>query len=293
MYHLIKWSPDIIHINNILLPILIFLPILRMFAPICVTLHDVIPHPGADNTLRKRIELRLAVFFASHIFVHGETLKDALMEKHPKIKQVSITVVKHGIYAFEATARSNSYSDSISKLPPRSILFFGRIREYKGLDIFLKSAILLQKKYSDISFVIAGAGDMSPYNELLSEIQNKVILNKYLDDTEIQGIFEQASFIICPYREASQSGVISIALASGKPVVASAVGAIPEVISDGVNGLLVSPNDPVLLAEKIQTLLESPSLCSKLSENGIRYAATQLSWESISSVTREVYKALL
>ena len=97
--------------------------------------------------------------------------------------------------------------------------------------------------------------------------------------------------IVCPYTDASQSGVVLTAYAFGKPVVATRVGGLPEYVEDGVTGLLVPPRNPQALAEALVRLLRDPDTQRTLSQ-GIRHNEA-LSWESIIKRTISVYEQVL
>jgi glycosyltransferase involved in cell wall biosynthesis len=102
------------------------------------------------------------------------------------------------------------------------------------------------------------AGDFSDNKELFNEIKdqdNLKIINKHIEIDELANIISQSKFIVCPYRDATQSGVLMTSFAMQKPVVATNVGAFPEYIEDDFNGLLAEPNH-IDFAEKINYALD-------------------------------------
>jgi len=108
------------------------------------------------------------------------------------------------------------------------------------------------------------------------------ILPRYLAPGEIAGLIGAAEVAIFPYRAIFQSGAVPAAMEFGTPVVATRVGAIPEVIEDGRSGLLVPPADPGALATAVLRVLGDEGLARRLSEEGRRDAMTRFSWDAVA-----------
>jgi glycosyltransferase involved in cell wall biosynthesis len=98
---------------------------------------------------------------------------------------------------------------------------------------------------------------------------------------------------VLPYTEASQSAVIPLAYAFGKPVVAAAVGSIPEVVDHGQDGLLVPPRDSDALAEAVIGLLKDPETRRRMGQSALKKTRNELSWPVIARKTVEVYQAAI
>src|SRR5690606_19052123 len=101
---------------------------------------------------------------------------------------------------------------------------------------------------------------------------------------------EQASIVVLPYIEATQSGVIPIAYAYGKPVIASRVGGLPNIVVDNETGFLVEPRSAEQIAERIIFLLQNPQERKRMGDSAYSYAMTELSWDRIADSTMKVYK---
>jgi len=275
-YRAIRMSmPDVLHLNNCHVWHILTLPWLRRQYPIVSTMHDVEPHPEQDDTWRKHRELDALARQSDGILVHGEGLKQRLLARYPELGADRVTVVPLGDFSF-LTRYSNDVPEE-----QNTVLFFGRIRDYKGLKYLLRAAPLVAQRLPDVRFVIAGYGDMGPYRSLLTDDHKIEIHNRYIPDEDVAGFFRAASIVALPYIEASQSAVIPIAYAFGKPVVATLVGSLPDVVSDGETGYLVPPRDVPQLATAIVRLLEDKPLRETMGQNAYQKMRKELDWDRV------------
>ncbi len=137
----------------------------------------------------------------------------------------------------------------------RTILFFGLVRPYKGLDILL-NALPQVRAQVDCRLLIVGEfyDAEEKYRALARQLGIEQIVqieNRYLPNEEVPELLARADVLVLPYRSATQSGVARMALASGLPLIAARVGGLAEVVEEGVNGLLFSPGDAKQLAERL------------------------------------------
>ena len=119
-----------------------------------------------------------------------------------------------------------------------------------------------------------------------------IIINKKILIHEVGLLFQRASVVVLPYVDATQSGVIPIAYAYAKPVIATRVGGLPEVISDGRTGFLVEPRSAEEIANKILYLYSHPSEKLQMDKLAYEFAHDELSWKRIASMTFSVYSGL-
>lgn len=146
------------------------------------------------------------------------------------------------------------------------LLFCGLIRPYKGLDILLDAlpAVLLRH---DIHLGIVGEmwGDGASYFEQIKRLgigEHVTVVNAYVSNAVLGKWVKSAEVVILPYRSATQSAVIQLAFGIGTPVITTTVGGLPEVVEDGVTGLLVEPESAASLAEAINRYLsENKRVC--------------------------------
>jgi len=142
-------------------------------------------------------------------------------------------------------------------------LFFGLVREYKGLDVLFEALSLLETE-SRWTCLIAGEfyESREPYEALVREfgLEERVIIHdRYIPNSEVPGYFAAADLTVLPYRDATQSGVAALSIACNRPVLTTRVGALPETIVEGENGWLVPPEDPVALASVLREISHNRS----------------------------------
>jgi glycosyltransferase involved in cell wall biosynthesis len=282
-----RTRPDVIHLNNCHVWHILTLPWLKQRYPVVSTMHDVEPHPGQDDTWRKRREIASLARFSNQIFVHGEKIKQQLLSKYPTRTGDEVTVIPIGNFSFFTQYEGNRIDEE------DVVLFFGRIRAYKGLEYLIQAAKLVAPMFPETRFVIAGAGDFRPYHKLVGNGINFEIHNRYIPDDQVASFFRRAKVVVLPYIQASQSAVIPIACAFEKPVVTTRVGSLPEAVVDGRTGLLVPPSDASALAEAIIRLLSDDELRATLGRNSYQQMEEQLGWEAIASTTLHVYQAAM
>lgn len=154
---------------------------------------------------------------------------------------------------------------AVTPLPPRSdvrLLFFGFVRPYKGLDVALDALALLRRRGVRVRLTVAGEvwGPVGEWHDRIAAagLTDQVDMQaRYVPDDEVSGLLAEHHAIVLPYRSASQSGIVPVALAAGRPVIATAVGGIPEVVSEGFNGCLAAPGDADSLAAAIERCLDN------------------------------------
>lgn len=174
------------------------------------------------------------------------------------------------------------------------LLFFGRISLYKGLKYLVEAIEIVKKVYPDIQVVIAGNGKLD--DELLNKENDKniVIINRHLNNEELTGLISNTKVVVCPYIDATQSGVAMTSYALYKPIIASSVGGFREVVEDNKTGLLVPPKDTEGLAKAIINLLSDEKRLSEMSSNIKKSCESgDLSWNSVIHDIDDLYKKVL
>lgn len=172
------------------------------------------------------------------------------------------------------------------------ILFFGFIRDYKGLDLLIEA---MSKLSEDYLLVICGEvyGSFQKYSEQIDMlgVKNKIIQHvRYISDDEVPLFFSSADVCVLPYKSATQSGITSIAYHFDLPLIATDTGGLKESIIHNKTGIIVDSPDANLIAKAIETYF-SQNLKSKFQEE-IKLLKNKLSWNSLSNAIIEFSKSL-
>jgi glycosyltransferase involved in cell wall biosynthesis len=262
----------------------ICVPFIRAF-PLVTTVHDVRYHVGdRRSSIVPQWVTDLATRFSASLIVHGAGLKAQLCREF-NIDPRSVFEIPHMSYAFY-----RHWERAITREQTNNILFFGSIWEYKGLRYLLEAEPLLAEALGTFKVTIAGKGeDLAGYARYMHDRERYEIINTFVPDEQVAELFQKASVVVLPYIDASQSGVIPLAFAFGKPVVATRTGCIPEMVSDGEDGLIVEPRDPRTLAQAIVSILKDPSLKQSMGEKARMKADTVLSWSHVGAMHRDAY----
>ena len=295
-----KSGYDLIHFNG---PGTIWIHLfLRLLAdiPIVFTLHDPYQHVGLSplNRFYQDLLQRRLVKRSTRIIVHGKKLRSDLLTRYNHYQPDHVSIIPHGDFSiYMHLDRSKSVKSDKKILP--YILFFGTVRVNKGLKVLIEAEPFIGEHVKQFKIVVAGKFGNVPgtrYDEICSEIkhpENFEIMDAYIPNDEIPRLFHDAALVALPYISATQSGIIPLAYAFGKPVVATDVGAISEIIEDGITGLLVESQNAEALAQAIIKLLNNPGLLDQLGKNALKYAKEELSWDSIALKTTAIYKEIL
>lgn len=286
--HIRRFNPDVIHLQQGHMWFNFALPLLRRY-PLVLTIHDARHHPG-DKISQKTPQRVLDYGFhqAAKVIVHCKHLKQEVIDEC-RIPSEIIHVVPP-VVDFVGTASAPSQAQEHD----HQILFFGRIWEYKGLEYLIRAEPLITAQVPNARIVIAGQGeDFTRYQRLMTHPENFIVYNEFISTDMMTKLFSQASVVVLPYIEASQSGVIPIAYTFSKPVVATTVGGLPELVEDGRTGYLIPPRDEKALAEAIIRLLQDKDLRQQLGRNGKRKVDTECAEEVVAKKTLAVYAQAL
>ena len=280
------FKPDIIHLQlggNVI--DLALLPIFKNY-PLVSTFHDVKLHLG-ESSLQMSFIRHFERKYSDRIIVHGKRLKEQMINEYhlSESKIHSISIGEHEVAPFKRYIKSDLREDG------NLVLFFGRIWKYKGLEYLIMAEPLITKEVPDAKILIAGAGEkFHKYENMMVNRDSFIIHNYRIPYEEGAELFQRCSLVVLPYIDASQSGVIPTAYGFRKPVVATSVGSIPEIVDDGKTGIIVTPKDISSLAEAIIKLLKDKKLRKLMGENAYIKLKTDLSWGDIAEETIQVYK---
>lgn len=253
--------------------------------PVVLTIHDPRVRVGEPH---RRVELIRRRFLkrARAVLLHSDYAARVLQARYPELATKVCATVPLGVYDVFDRACPERPED------PRCVLFFGNVSPYKGIETLLAAAPLVAESVPGVRVVVAGrpvAGyDLPPQPALPNGGVWDVRLG-HQSPERLCALFRDAAVVVLPYVEASQSGVVATASAFHKPVVASAVGGIPEDVVEGVTGLLVPPGDPLTLAGALTELLTDPARRARMRSSIAARQAGELAWNHLARMTLDVY----
>jgi len=274
---------------------------------VALTAHNVnqARRDGKDSLLN-RLTLRIQYRLCNHIFVHTLKMKDELCQDFD-VSEEAVTIIRHPINnAFPDTALTPSEAKQKLGLreEEKAILFFGRLRPYKGIEDLLAAFRLLVPKHPDYRLILASEpkkGSEAYRDEILRTLEKdfkpgQVISRiQFIPDDEMELYLKAADVLVLPYKEIFQSGVLFLAYSYGLPVIATDVGSFREEIVEGNTGFLCRPGDVADLAGTLEKYFASDlyrGLDTRRRE--IReYASRVHSWDAVAELTRKAYEESL
>lgn len=278
-------KPDVIHFNNHVYSNHFYL-FLYGLNRILINVHDPFPHSDVELSLKNRLQINLNNKLVKNHLIFNKVLKDDYI-KHYNLGGSNVYDSFLGVYDY-LNVECEAYGFK------HDILFFGRITKYKGIDDLMAAFSVLLESVPDARLTIAGAGDLwfdcADYAVPESQLN---IVNRFIATEELSAMLRQAKIVVCPYKDATQSGVVMSAYALNKPVVATRVGGLVEMIDDGVTGLLVEPNKPDDLAEAMKKLLENDQIRNEMElAIGASYKDGSKSWNAMSDEVSGIYSEI-
>ena len=286
--HLIKpfmrnGNYDIVHNTTYSKELLPLLPKLRCYPHRIMTIHDPIPH-DKPSILEK---MRLNVY--QRVFDNKLLLSDALLDDYVKYTGIS----KEKIFF----SRLSTY-DFLTKYQPienkygKYILFFGRITRYKGVELLIEAYKASNLLDNGVKLVIAGKGILECEQPL--EEEGVIMLNRYIENSELASLIYHSTYVVLPYRSATQSGCVMSAFAFNKPILVTRVGDLPKEVEDGITGLVVEANDVNALKTGIETLLNEDLLFGIETNIRKKYSDdSPYSWKSAAKQIVNAYKTII
>jgi glycosyltransferase involved in cell wall biosynthesis len=263
-----------------------------------ITVHDVESFAplAISGTMIGRV-YRLADRFV----VHNQVCKHELVEKLGVVP-ARIEVVPSGNYVNEACEGSNPLQ-ARSALgigeTNQVILFFGQIKEVKGLDILIEAIPAVARQIPEVTLLIAGRpwrDDFSSYERIIDGlgIRSRCVLHiRYIPNEELGLYFAAADVVVLPYRRIYQSAVILMAMSYGRPVVVSDLPGMTEMVTDGQNGYVFAQGSKDALAEQLVQVLQNERGREAVAARAMEYIRQNNGWEQIGIQTAMLYRAVL
>jgi len=248
-------------------------------------LHNVVPHEKRFGDL---FLSRLALNTAHYYLLLSRAEEEELHRLFPDVPHSRIAYSPHPVYdcypvfpGSQEDARKGVGLETSGKL----LLFFGFVRRYKGLDLLLRALPEIRRNLPDIHLVVVGEfyEKREEYDKLISHLQLGdaiTIRDGYCSNEMIGTYFAAADVAVLPYRNATQSGIIQVAYALGTPVITTDVGGLREVVTDGMTGLIVPPEDVGELAHAVQRFYAMGG--RPAFDKEVRRDAGRFTWEALA-----------
>ncbi len=265
---------------------------LKTHTKIIFACHNILPHEGfpLKRKLTKSV-LKNGSAFIVHSQQDANDLCELIKEPHyiktvlPTFNAFKLTdITKH-----EARKRLNIGAAS------EMMLFFGFIREYKGLKQLIKSMPAIhQSRPNAVLYIVGdffGSSEKEEYVKLIAKCGCEkyiVLVDGYVPDKEVEPYFAACDVVVLPYISATQSGIVQIAYSFNKPVIATKVGGLPEVVQDGKTGFLVPPDNEEKLAEAVVSFFAENK--ADVFSQGIKAEAYRYEWARMNEIIDKLLK---
>ncbi|UCH84415.1 MAG: glycosyltransferase [Candidatus Latescibacterota bacterium] len=247
--------------------------------------HNVLPH---ESSPIDRMLIKTGFKLARLFLVHST-------EDEANLKQLkkNVKVLVHPLPVFDMF-RHGAYTKSSARealgVGGRVVLFFGYIRDYKGLGVLLEGFGRCAERI-DATLMIVGEfyGGKEDYMAKIKSLgldDRVMVVDNYVPNEEVEKYFAASDVLALPYLSATQSAIVQVAYSFDKPVIVTNVGGLPEVVEDGVTGIVVPPQDPGAIADALIRFFESTD-SNEMAQN-IRAHKERFSWSGCKKALLEL-----
>jgi len=242
---------------------------------------NIIPH---EHRFEDRLLTFIGLWNIHYFIVQSHSVKTDLLKFKPN---ANFKEVPHPVYEIFSDQFTQEQAREKLKFQRKEklILFFGFIREYKGLHILLQAMPAVLKKM-DLKLLVAGEfyDDNTKYFDLIKKLnleESVLVFDEYIPNEEVGLYYSAADIVVLPYITATQSGIIQIAYNYNKPVITTNVGGLPEVVKEKETGFIVPAENPEALAQAIVEFYETKDTITF--EKNIEEFKKQFSWDRMAS----------
>lgn len=293
------WNPDVLHFQWLPVPVADqwFIPRIKDETKLILTVHDSQPFHRSPSSAMQLWGYERSLRLFDHLITHTHFARQRLTCAGT-ISPDRVSVIPHGVFDYYRTAYdSERRTTDAEAAQVRTILFFGIIKPYKGVDLLIRAFSRLPAPLQEKSVLrIAGYPkmDVRPLRELAARLGVAERIRwdlRFIPEDEVAAVFSQAAIVVLPYREIDGSGVLMTALAFGKPIVCTKIRGFTEMLGDQ-QACFVQPDDAADLAQALHRLLARPALARRMGREAAKLAQGDLSWSSIARKTMRLYRAV-
>jgi D-inositol-3-phosphate glycosyltransferase len=264
-----------------------------------ITVHDVEAFkPGGTSRLMQT----MAYGLSARLIVHNDISRRELIARCA-VPSAKVRVVPHGSYLGLVEPPMDRIDArralGLPESGERLLLFFGQIKDVKGLDLLLEAFGKVRNTIGACRLVIAGKvwkSDFSQYQAIIDRygMADQVDLRiRYIPDDEVAAYYSAADLIVLPYRKIYQSGVLLMAMSFGTPVLASDLPGMTEIVEQGRNGYLFKAGDASDLADQLLKALADEQQREVVAAQALKDMDTRFSWDAIGRDLKIVYQEAL
>lgn len=234
--------------------------------------------------------MRAVLGYGNYFIVHSQKEKQDLVALLPAADVRTTFHPTYEIFKWRNLKKGEAKKEL--GVSGRALLFFGFVREYKGLRYLLEAMPMVLEEIRDLTLLIAGEfwQDKAVYLDLIDRlgIKGKVkIFDKYIPNEEVERYFQAADLVALPYLTVTGSGVVQVALGLEKPVITTNIGSLKKIVLHGKTGYLVEPADADALANSILKFFREHKE-EEFTEN-IRRRKDLFSWEKLVKIIEGFY----
>lgn len=261
-------------------------PLYFLHKKMVLTMHDPIPH-SSNETFETHVHRWCCHHFTPNFILLNTNQREEFLCRYgigaSRVYQSRLSIYTH--------LKHTNPAPPMAKSP--YILYIGSIMPHKGIEYLCEAMNEVMAANQDIRVVIAGKGNYYFDKSHYESNSRFIFINRFITDVELASLITNSTAVVCPYIDATQSGVIMSAFALNKPVIATRVGALHEMMEDGRHGYLVPPKDSKALSEAIRRILEL-GVAQEMSEN-IRkdFSSGKSSWQEIAKEMNKIYDCII
>jgi glycosyltransferase involved in cell wall biosynthesis len=290
-------KPDIIHFQWLPLPLIDsrLLSAFRRLAPVVLTVHDTDPFNGNPAAKLQRLGVDRALRGVDRLIVHTGQGRDRLLAQG--LDGGRIDVLPHGSLS-RAGASGPHGGPGDGMTGELTLLLFGKIKPYKGADVLIAAFAALPpalRAQARVRIVGKPYMDLSPLRAQAASLgvaERVSIEPDFIVDGDIDGLFGPRTIAVFPYREIEASGVLSFAIANGRPIIASRIGSFGEMLADGVHGRLVPPGDAGALTAAMAEMMGNRAVACGYGRAVRALSGEMPGWDVIGARTKFLYGSL-
>ena len=260
--------------------------------------HNPTPYDvsGGSDSVEKSDPVTMRALRAAYasfdlVLTLGPGPRDDLVKAYPEVRRTA--VIGHGEYS--AFAEEAAATPGASTTPPR-VVFFGTWTRYKNIPMLLNAFAKVRADLPDAELVVAGPVmadmDLDAVTRQAADIPGVRLKPGYVAMEDVPGLFAGARVVALPYEIVNISGVVHMAYTFARPVVATDVGSMRDVVIPGKTGLLARPT-PDGFAESLRALLSSPADAERMGIGGYEFMKSELSWEAAAERAVEGFRGAL